>query len=77
MRIAQALLIWLVNLWYVFFFFDFFYQFKIKYDPATGTFKTAIGGVKNGTDVTTHTGQAYDEGDFRHNRFLAGKVELI
>ena len=56
---------------------DFFDQFKIKYDPATGTFKTAIGGVKNGTDVTTHTGQAYDEGDFRHNRFLAGKVKLI
>merc|ERR1711971_1502980 len=50
---------------------------KLVYDPASGTFKTAIGGVKNGTDVTAHTGQAYDAGDFRHNRFMGGKQKQV
>merc|ERR1712220_135 len=27
--------------------------------------------------VITHTGQAYDAGDFRHNRFLAGKQKQV
>merc|ERR1711970_73714 len=50
---------------------------KLAFDPKTGTFKTAIGGVKSGGDVTTHTGQAYESDDWRLNRFMAGKQKQV
>merc|ERR1711868_37517 len=49
---------------------------QLTYDPKSGTFRTAVGGVKS-ADVTTHTGQAYSEGDFRMNRFMRGKKKHV
>lgn len=50
---------------------------KIVLDPITKKFRTALGGVKEGGDLTTHTGQKFEEGDFRVNRFLGGKTKHI
>merc|ERR1711970_139406 len=50
---------------------------KLAFDPVNKKFRTAVGGVKDGGDLTTHTGQKFDEGDFRVNRFLGGKTKHI
>ena len=40
--------------------------------------RTAVGGVTDSAaDITTHTGQRYDDDDFRLNRFIGGKVKII
>ena len=50
----------------------------MQYDPSTGKLSTAVGGVTaTGTDLTTHTGQRYDNDDWRVNRFLGGKVDTL
>ena len=51
-------------------------KYDFQFDPVTKKFRTALGGVKEGGDLTTHTGQKFDEGDFRVNRFLGGKVRV-
>jgi len=51
---------------------------QLSFDPKTGTLRTAVGGVTDSAaDITTHTGQRYDDGDFRLNRFIGGKKKQI
>ena len=51
-------------------------KYAFQFDPVTKKFRTALRGVKEGGNLTTHTGQKFDEGDFRVNRFLGGKVRV-